>query len=237
MKFEAILFDVTGTTVREKDPNTMLMCFAKAFRDHGFDLDVDFIRKNRGNDNKKMIAMILEYFGQSALLVAPIYDSFKSHLKNSLDNFEPNEGAFELFTFLKSITTKIGLGTGMERELLQALLKKLNWDINFFDYIACGDDFDFQRPMPDMIIGMMQKFGITDGEKVLKVGDTVMDIREGKNAFVKTCAVLSGTQSEDVILNEEPDLLVESLVNLRNYLEDLYFGSARPSVSLATKRD
>lgn len=219
MKFEAILFDVTGTTVREKNPNTMLSCFANAFRDHGFELDVDFIRKNRGNDNKKMIGIILNEFGEPAELVDPIYQSFKRHLLSNIGNFEPNEGTTELFAYLKSVNTKIGLGSGMERELLNALLEKLNWNVNTFDYIACGDDFDFQRPMPDMILGMMKKFEITKGEEFLKVGDTVMDIREGKNAFVKTCAVLSGTQSEDVLLNEEPDILVESLADLLTFLK------------------
>jgi HAD superfamily hydrolase (TIGR01549 family) len=202
-----------------------LNCFAKAFLDNQIGLDIDYIRKNRGNDNKKMIASILKEFDLPAELAAPVYQSFKDNFRNSLHNFEPNDGATDLFGFLKSIGTKIGLGTGMERELLNHILKKVNWDIHTFDYAACGDDFDFQRPMPDMIIGMMNKFGVTNGSEVLKVGDTVMDIREGKNAFVKTCAVLSGTQSEDVLLNEEPDLLVESLVNLRNYLEEEYFGS------------
>ena len=225
MKFECILFDVIGTTIKEKDSNTILNCFAKAFSDNGIDLDIDYIRKNRGNDNKKMIAFILDQFNLSQELSAPVYQSFKDNFKNSVGNFEPNDGVADLFSFLKSIGTKIGLGTGMERELLNHILSKVNWDINSFDYVSCGDDFDFQRPMPDMILGMMKKFDVTNGNEVLKVGDTVMDIREGKNAFVKTCAVLSGTQSEDVLLDEEPDILVESLVLLRNHLEEQYFGS------------
>jgi phosphonatase-like hydrolase len=228
VKFQCVLFDVIGTTVKEKDSNTILKCFAKAFSDNGVDLDIDYIRKNRGNDNKKMIAWILDQFQLPADLGAMVYQSFKNNFRDSIDNFEANDGAADLFSFLKSIGTKVGLGTGMERELLNHILAKVKWDINYFDYVSCGDDFDFHRPMPDMILGMMKKFDVTNESEVLKVGDTVMDIREGKNAYVRTCAVLSGTQSEDVLLNEEPDLLVESLVNLRNYLEDLYFGSKKP---------
>lgn len=227
MKFQCILFDVIGTTIKEKDSNTILNCFAKAFSHNGVNLNVDYIRKNRGNDNKKMIASILQQFDLPAELSGPVYQSFKNNFKNSLDNFEPNDGVGDLFSFLKSIGTKIGLGTGMERELLNHILTKVKWDINSFDYVSCGDDFDFQRPMPDMILGMMKKFDVTNRNEVMKVGDTVMDIREGKNAFVKTCAVLSGTQSEDVLLNEEPDVLVESLVLLRNYLEEQYFGTKK----------
>ena len=40
----------------------------------------------------------------------------------------------------------------------------------------------FGRPYPYMIFRNMQQFGIAGVREVVKVGDTVSDIREGKNA-------------------------------------------------------
>ncbi|MGZ8518400.1 MAG: HAD family hydrolase [Chitinophagaceae bacterium] len=42
-----------------------------------------------------------------------------------------------------------------------------------------------------MILDMLKKFSLQK-EQFLKVGDTVADILEGKNAGVKTAAILSG---------------------------------------------
>ena len=55
MKIEAVLFDIIGTTVKEKDPNTIMNCLEKAFLDHDVKFDTAFVRSNRGKDKIEMI--------------------------------------------------------------------------------------------------------------------------------------------------------------------------------------
>lgn len=42
---------------------------------------------------------------------------------------------------------------------------------------------------------------------MLKVGDTFVDIQEGKNAGVFTAGVLSGTQSREILEEIKPDYI------------------------------
>lgn len=49
------------------------------------------------------------------------------------------------------------------------------------------------RPNPYMIFANMQKFQVPSVQAVVKVGDTVSDIREGKKAGVRSLGVLEGS--------------------------------------------
>ena len=51
------------------------------------------------------------------------------------------------------------------------------------------------RPYPYMIYKNMQQFQITSVEEVVKVGDTVSDIREGKQAGVRSLGLLEGSSA------------------------------------------
>ena len=51
------------------------------------------------------------------------------------------------------------------------------------------------RPNPYMIFRNMQFLGLTDVRRVMKVGDTVSDIREGKNAGLFTVGVIEGSSA------------------------------------------
>jgi phosphoglycolate phosphatase-like HAD superfamily hydrolase len=64
-----------------------------------------------------------------------------------------------------------------------------------------------------MIFEMMRQLRINPTE-MLKVGDTVADIQEGKNANVYTAVLLSGTQPKEQLIRERPDLILDSLDDL-----------------------
>jgi phosphoglycolate phosphatase-like HAD superfamily hydrolase len=51
------------------------------------------------------------------------------------------------------------------------------------------------------------------------VGDSVADIRAGKNAGIKTVAVLSGIFSRRELERENPDLILENVNQLPDFIE------------------
>jgi phosphoglycolate phosphatase-like HAD superfamily hydrolase len=51
------------------------------------------------------------------------------------------------------------------------------------------------------------------------VGDSVADIKAGKNAGIKTVAVLSGIFSREELESEKPDLIIENVNKLPDFLE------------------
>ena len=57
------------------------------------------------------------------------------------------------------------------------------------------------RPYPYMIYRNMEKLGTMDVRKVIKVGDTVSDIKEGKNAGAFSVGVIVG--SSELGLSQE----------------------------------
>ena len=59
----------------------------------------------------------------------------------------------------------------------------------------------FGRPYPYMVFRNLEKLGVTDVRKAVKVGDTLSDIREGKNAGVFTIGVTEG--SSQMALSED----------------------------------
>ena len=52
--------------------------------------------------------------------------------------------------------------------------------------------------------------------KIFYVGDTVGDIKEGKQAKVKTVAVTWGFHNKELLKKENPDFIVDSITELQN---------------------
>ncbi len=69
-----------------------------------------------------------------------------------------------------------------------------------------------------MILDMMNKTGVSNPAHFLKVGDTVADIQEGKNANVITAAILSGTQRKEDLEKEKPDFMIRDLSEVERIL-------------------
>ena len=217
MHIKGVLFDFMGTTANEKDPTMIHRCFVKAFRDHGVEVADDTIKRNRGKDKKEIVSAILHQYNQSQELVPRILTSFNTLLTDSLDNFIANKHTGEIIQFLKEKDIVTGLGTGFPRDVFELIFNHLGWRDIGFDYIGIAEETGRGRPHPDMIMDMLKKFRLQK-EQFLKIGDTVADIMEGKNAGVKTVAILSGTQDEKEILKEKPDFVIRQLTELKEII-------------------
>ncbi|HLG40723.1 MAG TPA: HAD family hydrolase [Chitinophagaceae bacterium] len=211
----AVIFDVIGTTVRETKPNIILDCLQKAFARHKTEVDRHFLKQQRGKDKRVMIREVLSWQNLPADMENSIYSSFKENIRNNVTGFSENEGVGEVFSFLKKLYIKIGIGTGLERDLFNMIFDHLHWEKYEFDYTGICAETGRSRPHPDMIIEMMNKFFLKPNE-VLKVGDTIADIQEGKNAGVRTAVLLSGTQEVKDLLKHSPDFVLNSLVEIKN---------------------
>ncbi len=214
MSVEAVLFDMIGTTVQEKDSKTIMNCLKLAFEEHGVVPEEEVIKANRGKDKIEMINIILQNGNHSTSLATSIFESFKQNINRSLDNFEPADNVEEVFLSLRNMGIQIGLGSGLPQDQFEAILNHLKWKKDDFQYIGISSVLGGTRPNPIMILDMMRSLNITDKSKVLKVGDTVADIEEGKNAGVKTVAIMSGTQSRDKLADASPDFLANQVTDV-----------------------
>ena len=91
---------------------------------------------------------------------------------------------------------KIGSTTGYTDEMMEIVAAAAATKGYKPDCWFSPDSVDRKgRPNPYMIFRNMQFLGLTDVRRVMKVGDTVSDIREGKNAGLFTVGVIEGSSA------------------------------------------
>jgi len=214
MVITAVFFDFIGTTVLEKNNDVVLTCFQNAFDDFGIKVEKATLKEHRGKDKDQMIAEVLKSTKKDQRQRTNILTAFKKHFSKNIGEFYENKDLDTTINYLRSKRVKIGLGTGLPKDVLRTLLEHFHWERFGFDYISTAEEIGKGRPNPEMIIDMMVKLHLNNFQ-FLKVGDTIADIQEGKNANVMTAALLSGTQGEDVLRKEKPDYVIKSLGDLR----------------------
>jgi len=115
---------------------------------------------------------------------------------------------------LQAAGIKVGFDTGYPPEIQEGLLNKLKLK-NVIDGYVSAYTVKAGRPYPYMIYKLMEDLDIMNVSRVCKVGDSVRDIEEGKNAGCGlVVGVLSGADSEDQLMEAGADLVVPAVTDL-----------------------
>ena len=216
------MFDMAGTTVNDKVDGHPLMVISmmRAFAKHGIELSPDAINKHRGKQKSEAIQTLLKEVVELSPTDAErvsdgVYREFLHELESNLSSISEIDGNTELFRYLKSKDIYVGVGSGFPNQVVQAIISQLGWlDKGLLDYVGSAEQIGVGRPNPKMILDAMERLNITDGRKVLKIGDTVADVQEGKNANAWTVAVLTGSQTEAQLMAAGPDYILSSIREL-----------------------
>lgn len=211
-----VLFDMVGTTVQDcsKGTSAIVQSIIGAFVENGISVSANDVKDQRGKEKRKAIEDILRTHikpdpAQLETLNARVYERFLTALRSRVNDFTEVVHVTDVFRFLKKRAIYVGVGSGLPAEILDMLVTRLGWEkAKLVDYVRSAETIGVGRPHPKMIHDMMKQFGVFDAREVVKVGDTVVDILEGKNAGTWTVAVLSGTQSEDELKSVNPDFIV-----------------------------
>ena len=217
------MFDMAGTTVNDKVDGHPLMVVSmmRAFAKHGIELSPDAINKHRGKQKSEAIQTLLKEVVELSPTDAErvsdgVYREFLHELESNLSSISEINGATELFRYLKSRGIHVGVGSGFPMQVVQGFVSQLGWlDKGLLDYVGSAEQIGVGRPNPKMILDAMEQLNITDGSKVLKIGDTVVDIQEGKNARAWTVAVLTGSQTKAQLMAAGPDYILSSIRELK----------------------
>jgi phosphonatase-like hydrolase len=216
-----VMFDMAGTTMDDMVEGYPLVIGAaiKAFARHGLNLSAEAVNAQRGREKKEMMAALLQEIGAPEHLLESIYAAFLAELERGLDGVKEMAGAGELFRALHRMGILVGVGSGFPTDVMSKMLARLGWQREgLVDYAASAEQVGEGRPSPAMIRAAMKDLDIHDSQTIIKVGDTVMDIREGKNAGAWTVAVLTGTQSREQLAKDGPDYILPSIGNLFDLL-------------------
>jgi HAD superfamily hydrolase (TIGR01509 family) len=117
------------------------------------------------------------------------------------------------FNALLAVTTRRNVPEAeVRRELTKFGLAK------FFRKIITSQDTLKPKPSPEALIKCAEHFGVRMKDCAV-VGDSVIDVRAGKNAGAHTVAVLTGIFTREELEREKPDLILQDVNELPKLLE------------------
>ncbi|WP_057940298.1 phosphonatase-like hydrolase [Algoriphagus resistens] len=220
-----IVFDMAGTTVNEN--NVVYKSLQQAINQLGHDFSLDTILLVGGGKEKlQAIRDILKPVYSSPEDLEKntqiAYADFLNILKSAYENLtvDTYKGTLSLFDFLRKHGIKVALNTGYNKMTALSLLEKLGWKAGeTFDALVTANDVKNSRPAPDMIYVAMEKCGITNTKEVAKIGDSIVDIEEGKAAGCGlTLGVTTGAQTAEQLNTADPDFIIDSLLELKEII-------------------
>lgn len=217
---ELVLFDLAGTTVDDRAAGSSLVVRAlvDAFAAAGMVVSEEACQAQRGKEKLAAIRSILREHGGAtdrAGRSAFIYDRFVAALQPTLDAMREIDGASTTFRFLRGRGIRIGVGSGFPPAVVASILERMGWvREGLAQYIGSAERVGASRPDPGMILDAMRQLRISDPAAVLKVGDTVMDMAEGRNAGARTVGVLTGSQTEEQLWAAGADFVLPSVKDL-----------------------
>ncbi|OCB74796.1 phosphonatase-like hydrolase [Flavobacterium crassostreae] len=221
---ELVVFDMAGTTVNED--NVVYKTVQKGIHEAGFNVSLETVLQyGAGKEKHQAITDVLKQIApleDVTEIANTIFNNFKISLQKAYKDLQISSfaGTEDLFRDLRSNNIKVVLNTGYNTATAKELLDKLGWSVGkTIDALVTADDVQNGRPEADMIFKAMQIVGVTDAQKVLKVGDSAIDIEEGKNANCGiTVGVLTGAQTRLQIQEAKPTYIFETLNELRALL-------------------
>ena len=194
-KVKAVILDWAGTTI-DYGSVAPVKGFIDGFRHIGYEITAEMARKPMGLlkiDHVRAIAdMLPEEISEEQILAA--YEVFEKTLfSNITSHCDLKDHVIETAQALRKAGIKIGSTTGYTAQMMAVVVPKAAEQGYSPDLYVTPDQTTKGRPYPYMIWKNFMEFGISDPKEVVKIGDTLADIEEGKNAGCWTVGVVMGS--------------------------------------------
>lgn len=218
-----VVFDMAGTTVDEGNVvyRTLHKAIEKVCPSVSFE---DVLKLGAGKEKLQAIRETLSgsNISLNEVTIQEIFNDFLGLLDIAYTNLivVPTNNTERLFNELRTKDIKVVLNTGYNTVTAISLLNKLNWVKGVqYDLLVTSSDVSNNRPMPDMILYAMDKLDITDASTVIKVGDSTIDIEEGRNAGCKyNIGVTTGAHTKAQLEKANPDYIFDNIYDVVSVL-------------------
>lgn len=218
-RFDLAAFDLAGTTIADQAglvPRTFL-AVAEA---HGIRTDMAELNTMRGRRKTDVLRLLLTRQCPGSdiePLVAAAHADFQSRILAAYRReCQPISGVEATFRFLHEHGVKVAFDTGFDRRIVGELMDRLGWlSRGLVDLTVAADDVAAGRPAPDMIRRAMVLAGVCEADRVVKIGDSPMDIQEGRNAGCgAVIGVCTGTNTAETLWACQPTHVLPSVAEL-----------------------
>jgi len=214
-KIKMIVCDMAGTIINEK--GIIYKSIFNTLQQMGINnIKASEMNKWHGRDKSEVLASYLhniEHIKEGEkLLVKRLDDEYFG--KEQVELIDSR--LFDVFDKLRSNDIKVCLNTGYPERFQKKIIKHFNLNEHVDDYIS-SEEVLYGRPYPFMIHRLMERNTILCSKQVIKIGDTVNDIKEGKNAKCGvTIGVLTGADSNEQLANAGADIVLNKIVDIEN---------------------
>ncbi len=134
---------------------------------------------------------------------------YKDHYFDFINESEIYPGVLELLKKLKNENIKVSLLTTKGQGQADKIIDHFELR-EYFDLVMGRRNGVAHKPSPEPLQLICSELNIKTTDSMM-VGDTELDIKCGKNASSKTCAVTYGYRTKEMLLKENPDFIVDSL--------------------------
>jgi len=218
---DLVVYDMAGTVVDEG--GLVYQTLRRIMVEDGLDVPEDAMHPWHGAKKEAVIEHFARQSGTPAHAieekVRQLSAAFEAAITSAYFGVDSKVSLIDsnLFTYfgqLKNAGIKIGLDTGYPADIQEGLVKKLGFDTIVDSYISSYDVKE-GRPYPYMIHHLMERTGVMSAGRVAKMGDSVRDIEEGRNAGCGlVVGVLSGADSAEDLLAAGADMIIPCVTDL-----------------------
>ena len=137
--------------------------------------------------------------------------------RNSCVRSHLYDGVMEGLNYLMSKDYLIGCVTNKAEQFTTPLLKSLGI-FDYFKIVISGDTLEKKKPDPLPLIHSANLFKLNPKE-CLMLGDSVSDVKASRAAGFNIICMSYGYNHGNNIADENPDLVIDSMRQLRDYLQ------------------
>lgn len=209
-----IIFDLDGTLIDSKKDiahavnQTLLRMELNP-------IPVDLVYGYVGNGVRPLIEQTMAKNGRAGDLATAIEHFRELYIKHLLDTTLMFDGIKEILEHFQNDKT-MAVASNKPIRYVEKILVGLGMT-GYFSSVKGGDDVEMKKPAPEMLHTIMQETSHAPQECVF-IGDSGVDIRTGKNAGVKTVGVTYGFRPLEEIVENSPDVMVDSPAQLKDVI-------------------
>lgn len=225
-RIECVIMDWAGTTV-DYGCFAPVAAFVKAFNELGIEISIEEARGPMGMTKIDHIRELFRLPNISARFntlfghpweekdVVDMNARFEKHLFASLAQFtDPIPGVKEIIENLRGENIKIGSTTGYTAAMMDIVAPEAAKKGYTPDSCVTSNHLPAGRPSPYMIYQNMINLAVESPQCIVKVGDTIADIKEGINAGAWSVGVVLGSSELGLTQHEVATMDKEQLCQM-----------------------
>jgi len=211
---EAVLFDADGTLFDSGDAVYFLV--RDLFSEKGWPMkDRDSIVSLIGKTNKEIAEILVpqEFRRDEQAFKEWATEAERRWIEYYLPKYvRTMDNAREVLETLRGMGFKLGMVSNGSAKEIPLYLRGGDLE-GYFSAVITADHVKRPKPFPDPLFKATSQLGVAP-DRAMYVGDTILDALSARAAGMFLALILSGIGRREDLINEKPDILIESIKDL-----------------------